>query len=59
MAIAGLAVIALAVFWLKFAARATWADLGIVPAKFSSDVRLGLLAFLAVTVPVYAVMFAA
>jgi membrane protease YdiL (CAAX protease family) len=59
MAIAGLLVITLAVWWLKSAARATWADIGIVPGKLAGDVRLGLLAFLAVLVPVYIVMFAA
>jgi len=31
---------------------ATWADLGIVPRKWLADVKLGLLAFLAVTPPV-------
>ena len=44
--------------WLKFAAGATLADFGIVPRKLAGDVRLGLLAFLAVTPPVYAVLFA-
>jgi membrane protease YdiL (CAAX protease family) len=44
------------VCWLGFAARGTLADFGIVPSKLAEDVRIGLLAFLAVTVPVYAVM---
>jgi membrane protease YdiL (CAAX protease family) len=52
-------VVVLSVAWLKYAAKATWADLGIVPAKLAEDVKLGLLAFVAVTPPVYAVMFAA
>lgn len=42
--------------WLKFVAGATLADLGIVPGKVVNDILLGLLAFLAFTPPVYAVM---
>lgn len=32
---------------------ATWTDLGFVPGKLGSDIRLGLLAFVAVAVPIY------
>jgi membrane protease YdiL (CAAX protease family) len=45
--------------WLRFAAGATLADFGIVPGKIAADVKLGLLALLAVAAPVYAVAFAA
>jgi membrane protease YdiL (CAAX protease family) len=44
------------VCWLRFAAGASLADLGIVPSKLAGDIRLGLVAFLAIIVPVYAVM---
>jgi membrane protease YdiL (CAAX protease family) len=57
-AVASLWVVALLVCWLKYAAGATLADFGIVPRKLADDVRIGLLAFLAVTPPVYAVLFA-
>jgi len=33
------------------------ANFGIVPRKLAGDVRIGLLAFLAVTPPIYAVLF--
>jgi membrane protease YdiL (CAAX protease family) len=54
-AAAGLLTLAVAVCWLKFAVGATAADFGIVPSKLASDVRLGLLAFPAIIVPVYAI----
>ncbi len=54
--ISGLLMAAAVIFWLRFAAGATLADLGIVPSKLLADIRVGLLAFLAVVVPVYVVM---
>ena len=58
-AIASVLVIILLLAWLKYAAGATLADLGVVPAKVAGDLRLGLLTFLAVTPPVYAITIAA
>jgi hypothetical protein len=55
--VASLLMIALAALWLRFAAGATLADFGIVPSKLAGDVRIGLVAFLAVTAPIYAIMF--
>jgi membrane protease YdiL (CAAX protease family) len=48
----GVAAFALAV--LRFRARATWIDMGLVPGKLAADVRLGLMAFLTMAVPIYA-----
>ena len=48
-------IVAGAACWLKFAVGATAADFGLVPSKLAFDVRLGLLAFPAIIVPVYAV----
>jgi membrane protease YdiL (CAAX protease family) len=59
VAVTSLTIVALLVCWLKYAAGATLADFGIVPSKLAGDVRLGLLAFLAVTPPIYAIFFAA
>jgi membrane protease YdiL (CAAX protease family) len=57
--VASLLCIVVLICWLKFAAGATLADFGIVPGRLAADVKLGLLGFLAVTGPVYAVAFAA
>jgi membrane protease YdiL (CAAX protease family) len=57
-AVANLLTVGLTMCWLRFSAGATLADLGIVPRKLAADVKLGMLAYLAVTVPVYAVMIA-
>jgi membrane protease YdiL (CAAX protease family) len=54
--LASLLVIAVILCWLKFVAGATLADIGIVPGKLAGDVRIGLLAFLAITPPVYAIL---
>lgn len=54
-----LLIIVLSVCWLRFVAGASLADLGFVPGKLLSDVKLGLLAFIAVIPLVYAVAFAA
>jgi hypothetical protein len=48
-------IVTAAACWLKFVAGATATDLGLVPGKVAFDVRLGLLAFPAIVVPVYAV----
>jgi len=56
LAVSSLLTIVLLVCWLKFAAGATLADFGIVPKRLATDVKLGLLAFLAILVPVYALM---
>ena len=58
-AVASLVSIAVLICWLRFVAGAAPADFGIVPGKLVADVKLGLLGFLAVTGPVYAVSFAA
>jgi membrane protease YdiL (CAAX protease family) len=55
-ALASLLVVVVLLCWLKYAAGATLADLGIVPSKLAGDVRIGLLAFLAVSPPVYAIL---
>jgi membrane protease YdiL (CAAX protease family) len=56
--VSGLVTVLGAVFWLRCAAGASLADLGIVPSKLAGDLRIGLVAFLAVTAPVYVVMIA-
>jgi len=43
--------------WVRFAAGATLGDLGIVPGRLWADIQLGMLAFLAITVPVYVLLF--
>jgi membrane protease YdiL (CAAX protease family) len=55
---AGVLTIVVLACWLRFVAGATLADFGIVPDKLRDDVLLGLLAFLAFTPPIYAVMIA-
>ena len=52
-AAAGLLTLVVCVGLLRFGARATWEDLGVVPAKLWADTKLGLTAFLAVTPLVY------
>ena len=56
--VSGLLTVLAVLFWLRCAAGATLADLGIVPSKLAGDLRIGLVAFLAVTAPVYIVMIA-
>ncbi len=46
-------ILALAVAWLRLRSGATAVDLGVVPSRFFSDCRTGILAFLAVAVPIY------
>jgi membrane protease YdiL (CAAX protease family) len=53
-----LATIGAMVAWLKLGVGATMADFGIDLRKWKSDVKLGLLGFLAVTPPVYVVLAA-
>jgi hypothetical protein len=52
-ATARLVTIALFVWLLKALSGATARDMGLVREKFWADVRLGLLAFLAIGIPVY------
>jgi len=47
----------LALLLLKSTTRATARDLGFVPGKLGSDVALGLMAFLGLAAPLYAVQF--
>ncbi len=54
-----LTIIVLTTGWLKFISGATLADLGIVPDRLGDDVKLGLLAYLAATPPIYGVAYAA
>jgi membrane protease YdiL (CAAX protease family) len=49
--------VAFAVALVRLRVGATAADLGFSPARFWSDVRLGLLAFVAIAVPVYLIQF--
>jgi len=58
-AVANLLTMGLALFWVRLAAGATLGDLGMVPGKLWADVQLGMLAFLAATVPVYILLVAA
>ncbi len=53
-----LLVIVVLICWLKYAAGATLADLGFVPGKLVSDIKLGLLALPAIIVPIYVLLFA-
>ncbi|MCD4727607.1 MAG: CPBP family intramembrane metalloprotease [Pirellulales bacterium] len=55
---AGLLTVALAVLVLRWRVGATAADFGWSPSTIRGDVRLGLTAFAAVAVPIYAVQFA-
>ncbi len=57
-AVANLLTALLVLCWLRIAAGATLADFGVVPRKLAADVKLGMLAFLVITVPVYAVVIA-
>ncbi len=56
-AAARLVTIGLALWLLRSTVRATAKDLGFVPARFWADVRLGLLASVAVLVPLYLLQF--
>ena len=58
-AAANLLTMGLALCWVRLAAGATLGDLGMVPGKLWADVQLGMLAFLASTVPVYVLLVAA
>ncbi len=55
---ASLVTLLVAVPLLRVRAGATWKDLGIVPEAFGRDVRWGLLAFLTIAAPVYAIQVA-
>lgn len=58
-AIANLMTAGLVVCWLRFVTGATLTDLGIVPRKLGTDVKLGMMSFLAVAVPVYGLLILA
>lgn len=51
----GIAAVAAAITLLRLFHRARLSDFGVVPAKIAPDVMLGLLAFAALAVPIYAV----
>ncbi len=51
--LANLATVAFAIGWIRLAAGATWSDLGLRFDRVRDDVRLGLAAFAAVSVPIY------
>ncbi|HVX61848.1 MAG TPA: CPBP family intramembrane glutamic endopeptidase [Pirellulales bacterium] len=51
--LANLATVAFAIGWTRLAAGATWSDLGLRFNRARDDVRLGLAAFAAVSVPIY------
>jgi membrane protease YdiL (CAAX protease family) len=53
--ISKIAGLVLGIAWLKIAAGATWRDLGLDFSRFGDDVRLGVLAFGVIVVPVYAI----
>jgi membrane protease YdiL (CAAX protease family) len=53
MALWNLATLAFALAWLRLRRGATWTDFGFVPASLLGDIRLGILAFLAVAAPIY------
>lgn len=57
--VANLLSVALILCWLRFVVRAKGVDLGIVSGKVAGDFRIGLVGFLAVTVPVYMVLIVA
>ena len=51
--LANLATVAFAIAWTRLAAGATWSDLGLRFDRALADVRLGLAAFAAISVPIY------
>jgi membrane protease YdiL (CAAX protease family) len=51
--IGSLAGAALAIGWLRYAARATWADLGVTCAAWPSQVLTGLKSFLLLMLPIF------
>lgn len=54
--VVSLSVMVLAIWWLKWRTGATAIDLGWAPSELFSDIRLGLLTFLAMAVPLYSFM---
>lgn len=54
--VASLLTVAFVLCWLRFAAKAKLADFGIARERLGSDLKLGLLAFAMVTVPVYGLL---
>lgn len=51
--LANLATVAFAIAWTRLAAGATWSDLGFRFDRARDDIRLGLAAFAALSVPIY------
>jgi len=51
--VASLLALAFGVCWLRIRSRATLSDLGFDPHRLPADIRLGLLAFLAIAAPIY------
>ena len=45
--------LAMIVVWLHFRTGATAVDFGVIPSRFLSDCRTGVLAFVAIAVPIY------
>ncbi len=54
--IANLLTIAIMVVWIRIAAKATLVDFGISCSHWKSDIKLGMAAFLIVTIPVYVLL---
>lgn len=46
-----------ALAWIRLRRGATWADLGLVPERFGSDVLLGATTFLAIGIPLYGLQY--
>ena len=53
-AVANALTVVFAISFVRLRVGATWADLGLRPERFWTDVRLGLCTFLAIAVPIYA-----
>lgn len=56
--VASLLTVVLVFCWLRFNTGATLADFGVVPQNLRSDLKLGLVAFVMFTVPIYAILIA-
>lgn len=53
---ANLLTIGIMLCWIRLATGATLADFGISPSKWKTDIKLGMAAFLVVTIPVYVLL---
>jgi membrane protease YdiL (CAAX protease family) len=54
-AAARLLAVVLGVIWIRFRAEASWRDLGVAPERFGADLKLGVVSFGAILVPLYAI----